>query len=58
MTENQTATLSEKVSEQSSGIILVFSRYVDGAAQNYRINSFFISKMIVSEHEKKAMYSL
>lgn len=53
MTENQTATLSEKVSEQSSGIVLVFSRYVDGVAQNYGINSFFVSKMLVSEQEGK-----
>ena len=53
MTENQTATLSEKVSEQSSGIVLVFFRYVDGATQNYVINSFFVSKMLVSEHEGK-----
>ena len=53
MIKNQISTLSEKESEQPSSIILVFSRYVDGAAQNYRINSFFVSKMLVSEHEGK-----
>lgn len=41
------------MSEQSSGIVLVFSRYVEGVAQNYGINSFFISKMLVSEHVSK-----
>lgn len=41
------------MSEQPSVIVLVFSRYVDGAAQNYGFNSFFISKMLVSEHEGK-----
>lgn len=53
MIKNQISTLSEKESEQPSGIILVFSRYVEGVAQNYGINSFFISKMLVSEHVSK-----
>lgn len=53
MKADQTATLSEKVSEQPSGIVLVFSRYVDGVGQNYGFNSFFIPKVMVSEHNGK-----
>ena len=50
MTENHTATLSEKVSEQPSGIVLVFCRYAEGAAQNYGFNSFFVSKAFIGDH--------
>lgn len=49
MTAGHTATLSEKVTEQPSGIVLVFSRYADGAVQNYGINSFFVPKALISE---------
>lgn len=35
MTDTQTANLSENVSEQLSGIVLVWSAYVNGSAQNY-----------------------
>lgn len=49
MTAGHTATLSEKVSEQPNGIVLVFSRYEDGAVQNYGINSFFVPKALISE---------
>lgn len=47
MNENQTITLSSKVSEQTSGIVLVFCAYADGAAQNYHFQDFFIPKEIV-----------
>lgn len=50
MHENQTASLSELVSTQLSGIVLVFSAYADGAAQNYNWNYFFISKYHVQAH--------
>ena len=50
MTANQTATLSEKVSEQPNGIVLVFSRYVDGVAENYAFNSFFVPKILIDTH--------
>lgn len=39
-----TATLSEKVSEQPNGIILVFSQYTDGAADNSSFRHRVISK--------------
>lgn len=50
MTAGQTATLSEKVSEQPNGIVLVFSRYVDGVAENYAFNSFFVPKILIDSH--------
>ena len=50
MTANQTATLSEKVSEQPNGIVLVFSRYVGGVAENYAFNSFFVPKILIDTH--------
>lgn len=48
MGANQTATLSEKVSEQPNGIVLVFSRYSSGTAQNYHFNHFFVHKAFVA----------
>lgn len=50
MTETHDITLSEKVSQQPSGIVLVFSRYADGAAGDYGFNSLFISKAFVASH--------
>jgi len=50
MTASHTITLSEKVSQQPSGIVLVFSRYSGGAAQNYHWNEFFVSKEWVRRH--------
>lgn len=39
--------LSEPVSKQKHGIILVFQAYVDGVAKDYDINEFFVSKKSV-----------
>lgn len=50
MTETQTATLSEPISKQRSGIVLIFSRYSGGEAQDYHFNSHFIPKYQVSLH--------
>lgn len=50
MTAAHVITLSEKVSQQPSGIVLVFSRYSGGTAQNYHFNHFFISKEWVKLH--------
>ena len=47
MNENQTAYLSSKVSEQTNGIVLVFCAYVNGTAQIYHFQDFFIPKEIV-----------
>lgn len=48
MTNIQTATLSEAISAQMHGIVLVFSKYVNGTAQDYCWNHFFVHKTIVS----------
>ena len=51
MLASQTATLNEKVSSQPNGIVLVFSRYSDGVAQNYNFNTFFIPKHQISTYD-------
>ena len=47
MTAGHSITLSQKISEQEKGIVLVFSRYSGGSAQNYHFNHFFVSKDFV-----------
>ena len=44
MDANQVATLSEPISQQINGIVLVFSSYKDGYAENVSLHSFFVSK--------------
>lgn len=39
--------LSEPISKQKHGIILVFQAYVNGVAEDYDINEFFVSKKSV-----------
>ena len=56
MDASHTATLSEAVSNQLNGIVLVWSKY-SGGAQNYEWNCFFIPKEMVSKHPG-AGYSL
>jgi len=48
MTANQTANLSQKISKQEKGIVLVFSRYSGGEMRNYHFNSFFVSKEFIA----------
>lgn len=48
MSGGQSATLSEPVSLQPNGIVLVFSRYSSSTAQNYHFNSFFVHKALVA----------
>jgi hypothetical protein len=50
MTEGHTATLSEPVSAQPTGIVLVFSEYVDSEAKNWSFNREFIDKVTVAAH--------
>lgn len=50
MTAGHTVELAEKVSEQPSGISLVFSEYYDGEAKNQTFVSFFVSKRLVANH--------
>ena len=53
MTETHSAPLSESVLAQPNGIVLVFSRYSDGAIQDYDFHHFFIPKHHVSIHGGK-----
>lgn len=48
MTETHKITLSEPVSAQTNGIMLVFSRYTNGAAADTNFNNFFVSKVLVA----------
>lgn len=50
MNGNQTITLSEKISAQGHGIVLSFSRYVSGQAQDYAWNNFFVPIQWVNDY--------
>ena len=44
MVGNQTINLSQKVSEQKNGIVLMWQAYVDGKPQSYHFNYTFVPK--------------
>ena len=48
MTAEHIETLAEPVSAQPSGIVLVFSEYVDGEAKNQSFHRFFVDKTSVA----------
>ena len=48
MTDVQTISLSENISKQNKGIVLCWSAYVNGAAQNYDYVYHFVPKWHVS----------
>ena len=50
MNASQTCTLSEAVSKQANGIILVWSKYADGAAENSNFIFTFVPRKFVSSH--------
>lgn len=50
MTAGHTITLSEAISKQNNGIVLVFSAFTDNAAGNYWWNQFFVPKYIVANN--------
>ena len=50
MHEGQYAGLSELVSQQMNGIVLVFSRYANNTVYDYNWNSFFVHKTHVAMH--------
>lgn len=50
MIGSHTVTLSAKVSSQPNGIVLVFSKYSNGAAQDSNFNRFFIPKRFVASY--------
>lgn len=50
MNGSQSATLTRNISAMPKGIILTFCPYVDGTAQTWGFNSFFIPKEHVTKH--------
>ena len=50
MNASQTANLSENISAQPNGVVLIFSRYGDGGALNHNFNSFFVPKQFIQLH--------
>lgn len=50
MTSDHTISLAENISNQRSGISLVFSEYADGESKNQSFVSFFVSKRMVANH--------
>ena len=55
MTAGHTATLSQRISEQRSGVFVVFSPYMDAAIKNYDRNAFFVPKEVVTRHNGASM---
>lgn len=49
MNETQTANLSQKISEQKTGISLIFSFYESNTAQNWGWEHFFVSKEFLNQ---------
>lgn len=50
MSASQTATLSEAISKQPHGVVLIFSNYADGAAKNTEFTFVFVPKIYVAKH--------
>ena len=48
MTETHKITLSEPITAQSSGIVVVFSRFINGAAEDTNFQHFFIPKAFIA----------
>lgn len=55
MSDTQTATLSAAISAQPNGIVLLWSYYVDGAADNSNFQSWFVPKHFVELHNGKGL---
>lgn len=55
MSEAQTATLSEAISAQANGVVLIWSEYTDGASVNANFNMQFIPKYFVSAFAAKGV---
>ena len=50
MTSGHTITLSEAITKQNNGVVLVFSAYTDGVVTNQWWHQFFVPKHLVSNH--------
>lgn len=55
MNGSQTATLSEAVSAQPTGIVIMFSPYASGTGQNWDWHRFFIPKSHVANHNDQSV---
>lgn len=55
MQDGQTSTLSEAVTSQANGIVLVFSLYSDNAAANQEFFTYFIHKSFCDTHNGKGL---
>lgn len=53
MKASQTANLTERISDQSNGIVLVFSPYIDSIARNTNWQTHFIPKCLVANQDGK-----
>ena len=53
MTEGHVITLSEAISKQNNGIVLIFSGYTDGAVADNWLHHFFIPKYTVDNFSGK-----
>lgn len=53
MSSSQTATLSESISTQTNGIVLVWSYYTNGKAEDYNFHFHFIPKWFVKTYAGK-----
>lgn len=53
MTDTQTVILNDLISNQPTGIELVFSMYTDGEAENINFNHFQVNKEFVAAHPAK-----
>lgn len=54
MTASHSCTLSEAVSAQTNGIVLIFSAYRSSASQNYEWKSYFIPKQLIASHGRNS----
>lgn len=50
MSDKQTAALSEKMSDQKHGVVLIFSFFENDSAQNYSFVHFFVPKEFLKLH--------
>lgn len=58
MSDSQTATLSEAISAQANGVVLVWSYYTDGASDNSNFNMVYIPKHFMTLHAGKGVVSV
>lgn len=51
MTEGHTINLSEEITKQQKGIVLIFSKYESGAVQDNNFNFFFVPKEYINKYK-------